>query len=162
MKAAEYEYLISEIAKGICQSAPDLQGLTLGTGHKNHILGASGYAHQIDVSLQETGRTFLIECKRWKDRIGVAEVLVLAGRASDIKACHPGCSVTAILVSIYGASRGAQQLARHFGINIEIATSAFEYGLRIGGVVHHAILEEPGLFDHTEATVTRQGVIINE
>ena len=162
MRAAEYEQLVSEIAEGICQSAPDLHRLALGSGHSNRIFGASGYSHQIDVSLQETGRIFLIECKRWKDRIGVAEVLVLAGRASDIKACSPECSVAAILVSMRGASQGAQQLAQHFGIAIEIATSASEFGLRIGKFAHQGLSDGLRMTAHPELTVLRKGVVIAE
>jgi hypothetical protein len=80
----EYEKLVEEIAKGIIKSAPNLEHLVIGSGRKNKITGASGYSHQIDLSLHESGRLFLIECKRWARNIGVAEVLVLAGRRNDI------------------------------------------------------------------------------
>ena len=153
MKAAEYEQLVSEIAEGICQSAPELHGLVPGSGHKNRISGASGYRHQIDVSLKESARMFLIECKRWKKRIGVAEVLVLAGRASDIQACSTGCSVKAIMVSMCGASEGAWQLAKHFGIDIETAQSASEFGLRIGKYIHQAVSDGLRMGDHCEISV---------
>lgn len=161
-RAAEYEQLVSEIAKGICMSVPELHGLVPGSGRKNRILGASGYLHQIDVSLREMGHIFLIECKRWKKTIGVAEVLVLAGRASDIQACSPECLVTAIMVSVSGASRGAQKLARHFAIESEIATSPSEFGLRIGRFVHQAMSDGLRMTDHSEAAVIRKGFVLNE
>lgn len=161
MKPAEYEQLVADIANGIFTTAPELQGLVLGLGRSNQLLGASGYRHQIDVSLQEEKRVFLIECKHWNDRVGVAEVLVLAGRASDIQTQTPNCTVTAVLVSVKGASRGAQKLAQHFGIALEIAKSASEFGLRIGKFVHQAVSDGLGVSDHCEATIIRNGVVIN-
>lgn len=162
LTAAEYEQLISEIAGGICQSAQELHGLKIGTGHKNRILGASGYSHQIDVSLHDSGRIFLIECKRWGKSIGVAEVLVLAGRARDIQVLSTECSVKAIIVSMRGASKGARLLAQQFDIAIEIAISASEFGLRIGRYVHQAMSEGVGLSASFELTVIKKGIIINE
>jgi hypothetical protein len=161
VKPAEYEQLVAEIADGICQSASELQDLVIGSGHTNQIVGASGYPHQIDVSLQERGRLFIIECKRWKSRIGVAEVLVLAARASDIQSRFQEGSVTAVLVSMRGASAGAEQLARHFGVAVEIATSASEFGLRIGRFVHQAVADGLQMSDHCETSVMRKGVVIN-
>ena len=160
MKSDEYEQLVSEIADEICKSAPEYNSLLRGSGHKNRIAGLSGYSHQIDVSLQGTERIFLIECKQWKNRVGVAEVLVIAGRASDIQAGFPEASIHAVLISMRGASRGALQLAQHFGINIEIATSVSDSGLRIGRFVHHAVSDGVGISDHCEAILMRKGVVI--
>jgi Restriction endonuclease len=159
-KYEEYEQLVSEIAKDICQTAPELHGLVLGSGRNNRIRGASGYPHQIDVSLQETGRIFLIECKRWKKKIGAAEVLVLAGRVNDIQAYSPEFKVKAILGSMCGASQGARQLAQHFDIDIEIVTSASEFGLRIGRFVHQVVVSQAGFTDSATCTLTRGGVQI--
>lgn len=161
MKPAEYEQLVADIANDICRTAPELQGLVLGRGRNNKLLGASGYRHQIDVSLQEEKQVFLIECKHWNARVGVAEVLVMAGRARDIQAHTPNCTVTAVLVSVKGASRGAHKLAQHFGVEIEIAKSASEFGLRIGRFVHQAVSDDLSVSDHWEVTIIRNGVDID-
>lgn len=56
MTPTEYEQLVEEIANGIIKSASDLQNLVVASGRKNRIIGASGYSHQIDVSLHEQRR----------------------------------------------------------------------------------------------------------
>ena len=158
MTPGQYEQLLAEIADGICRAAPDLQSLVLGSGRNNKIEGASGYGHQIDVSLQDPARLFIIECKYWTDRIGVQEVLVLCARTIDIAGRLKGCSITPILVSVKGASAGAVKLARHFGVTIEIAVSASEFGLRIGKFVTQAVTDRVVMSDHCEATVLRNNV----
>src|SRR5258706_12545028 len=99
MTPAEYEQLVADIAGGIREGAADLQDLVLASAGANRLPGASSYRHQIDVSLEGPKRVFLIECKRWDEKVGVEEVLVLAARASDILQARPGCAVRAILVS---------------------------------------------------------------
>ena len=84
LSPADYEKLVADIVLGMRQSAPELAMLSLGAGRANRILGASGYNHQIDVSLTGPGGKFLLECKKWNKRAGVESVLVLAARASDI------------------------------------------------------------------------------
>jgi len=158
----EYEKLVEEIAKGIIKSAPNLEHLVIGSGRKNKITGASGYSHQIDLSLHESGRLFLIECKRWARNIGVAEVLVLAGRRNDIAERFSSESVVPIMVSMRKASSGARKLAGHFGISLEIAISASKFGLRIGRYIHHGVQESMGISDDAGIEVTRKGVILNE
>jgi hypothetical protein len=160
--STEYEQLVAEIANGIIKSSPDLQNLEVGSGRKNKIKGTSGYSHQIDVSLHEQGCLYLIECKRWTRSIGVAEVLVLAGRSNDIATQASSGSIVPIMVSMRKASSGAQKLAKHFGIALEIATSASEFGLRIGWHIHQAMYEGLSISEHSDVEVTRNGIIINE
>ena len=162
MTPTEYEQLVEEIAKGIIKSAPNLQNLDVGSGRKNKIIGESGYSHQIDVSLHERGCLYLIECKRWTRSIGVAEVLVLAGRSNDIATRTDSGSVFPIMVSIRKATSGAQKLARHFNIALEIATSASEFGLRIGSHIHQGTHEGMSISDYSDVEVTRNGIILNE
>lgn len=161
---AEYEKLVSDIVAGIRQSVPELHDLEQGynyLGHHNRIDGKSGYKHQIDVSLKGMGRIFLFECKCWDKSIGVAEVLILAGRKNDIKAHYPEHEVTASMVSTKKASRNVtEKFAKHFGIEIEIATSPYEYGLRIGQNVHHALNSRVHFTDDPTYTLTRNGVQI--
>lgn len=149
---SEYEQLVAEIAAGICAGAPKLKGLVPGFGSKNRLVGASGYKHQIDVSLQAGKKIFLIECKRWEKKIGVPEVLILAARVGDIHDAQPGASIQGILASKVGASKNAKTLADYWGIQLEVIRSANEFGLRIGKYAHAAMSDGITFGDQVTAT----------
>ena len=135
MSPDEYEHVVSEIVADICKHAPQLVAVRPIFGRTCKACGKSGYRHQIDVFFRTEKEIYVIECKRWKDRIGVAEVLVLAARAHDIADANKGKHVHAILASTQGASREAKKLAKHFGIQIEIVQSANEFGIQIGKLI---------------------------
>jgi hypothetical protein len=121
--------------RGICDGAPELNGFVLGQGRRNRVPGASGYEHQIDVSLLSVTKAYLIECKRWESKIGVEEVMTLAARGTDIAQVNEGQMIQAILVSTKGATRGAVALAQFFNVQLEVVRSAHVFGLRIGNQV---------------------------
>lgn len=158
MSSDQYEQLVAEIIVGICADSRGLKSLCLGSGRTNRISGKSGYDHQIDVSLHDDKRLFIVECKCWSDPIGVEEVLVLAARAVDIAAHMEGRNVFSIIVSTKPASAGAQKLASHFGVSLEVAKSASEFGLRIGRHVAIGVADSATASDYVEATVIRNGV----
>lgn len=158
MTSEEYENLVAEITNGIKQQHGDLSDMTLGFGRANKIMGTSGYKHQIDVSLQCLNLLFIIECKKWHKRIGPSEVLVLSGRKMDIET--EGCKVVSILTSMKGATEGANELARHFGVALEIVTSAHEFGLRIGSFIHQAVENNARFSDVVTPTVIRNGQVV--
>jgi len=158
MTSEEYENLVAEIANGIKQQHGHLSDVTLSFGRTNKIMGTSGYKHQIDVSLQGLNLLFIIECKKWHKRIGPSEVLVLAGRKMDIET--EGCKVVPILTSMKGATEGANKLARHFGVALEIVKSAHEFGLRIGHFIHQAMEDNAGFTDVAMPTVIRKGQVV--
>ena len=153
MTPDEYENVVAGIVSGICQSAPELGGLRLGSGRANRLPGASGYKHQIDVSLSGSENIYLVECKRWEHKIGVDEVMVLAARATDIIQANSGVTFQAILASTVGATRGAKTLANYFQIQLEIVRSAHEFGMRIGKNVRVGIAETLRLGDSLACTV---------
>jgi len=161
VRSAEYEHLVSEICRTMCVTSPSINDLEVAWGAKNRLLGASGYKHQIDVSLEGHGRTFVFECKHWKRKIGLEEVLVLASRLADLQAARPESHISAAMVSLQQATRGAQQLARHFGITLDVGTSPSEYGLRIGNVVGQALSDGFSLGDRVIHEVRRNGVLID-
>lgn len=147
MTPSEYERVVADIVQGICAAAPELKGLTLGFGRNNRHAGASGYRHQIDVSLTGERHIYLIECKRWEAKIGVEEVMVLAARGTDIAQAHDNVTLHAVLASKVGATRGAITLAQHFRIQLETVRSAQEFGFRIGknarvGVVDRLVITD--------------------
>ncbi len=65
MTPSEYERLVADIVEGIRAADQRLTQLTIKSGSRNRIQGASGYKHQIDVSLhQDQPKTvYLVECK---------------------------------------------------------------------------------------------------
>lgn len=162
MTPAEYEVLLADIAQGIQQRQLDLSPLRLGSGRSNRVMGASGYKHQIDVSLQDLNRLFIIECKRWDKRIGVAELLILASRTTDIQKQHSSYTVTPILATTKGATFGACKLADHFNVAIEIVKSAHEFGLRLGSFIHQGVAEGMGLNDEVKCAITRKDQVVDD
>jgi hypothetical protein len=104
MTPSEYEIVVANIVSGICRGAENLDGLELAFGRSNRLEGGSGYKHQIDVSLSVGRAIYLIECKRWDDKIGVEEVMVLAARGSDISHLNSAATIKAILASKTGAT----------------------------------------------------------
>ena len=158
MPSDEYEQLVAGIISGICMGAGDLKWLSFGSGRTNRISGKSGYDHQIDVSLHVDRRLFMVECKRWSEPIGVQEILVLAARAIDIAARLEGLIVSSVIVSTKPATAGAQKLASHFGVALEVAKSAAEFGLRIGRNVAVGVADRASFSDSCEATIIPNGV----
>lgn len=114
-------------------------------GCANKLPGTSGFNHQIDVSLHSNECIYLIECKLWRNKIGVDEVLVLAGRASDIAQEHQSLKIKSILASHSGFTDGAIKLAKHFDIDLEIIKSKKEFALRIGSKVTACITDTLGI-----------------
>lgn len=78
-KGAAYEALVSQLAYTICQGTP-LQAYMHRSGSPNRVPGASGFEHQIDLSLLGPDQLFLVELKCLNKPVGVEEVLVFASR----------------------------------------------------------------------------------
>ena len=153
MSPEDYERVVAEIVRGICEGAPELNDIVLGQGRANRLLGASGYKHQIDVSLSSAAKTYLIECKRWESKIGVEEIMTLAARSTDIAQAHEGNIAQAILASTKGATRGAIILARFFNIQLEVVHSAHVFGFRIGKQVRVGVADGFRIVDRVIAKV---------
>lgn len=157
MTPAEYEQLAADIARSIIEAAPELRDLDCRSGNRNRLRGASGYSHQIDVSLRGAKELYLIECKRWQKRIGVSEILVLAARGSDIAEAVTDLGIKTVIVSTQHASSGAIKLASHFNVNIEIVKSKMEFGMRIGHHIREAVHDRMRISDEMGAIVRRRG-----
>ena len=116
---AVYETLVHELVASFCQATP-LNSYLIGHGAKNRILGASGYKHQIDLSLVGTSKIFIIEMKCLKRSIGVKEILVLAARLIDIQRLASERTVVASIISKFSPSRNVKPLAQQFGIQVDV------------------------------------------
>jgi hypothetical protein len=133
MTWAEYEQLVRDLIEGLTHAAEALGSPLIGHGRQNKIPGASGFRHQIDVSLKTNRVLLLFECKCWKERepVGVEAVLVMASRLADIRAANPELEVEAAIVSTKPATSDANLVARFFGVQLDIVSSPREYALRI-------------------------------
>lgn len=135
-KGSDYEHAVSSLISGLGARA-NLSKFGLGSGRPNRIMGASGYEHQIDVSLQGSTDLFLFEAKCLKRVVGVQEILVLKSRLDDISAAFPSHQVHATIISMKHISKGAKILAEHFKINADCVRDIRNYGISFAR--HHFI-----------------------
>jgi hypothetical protein len=130
MTGVQYETVVREIVESIvttCGIPPN----KIGHGKTNRWKGASGYAHQIDVSVRGGTDIVLIECKCWKKPIPIEMVLVLVGRVTDIRPTLPAnIGFQAYVVSRERVTEPAEQVAKHFNIELARVTNPQEFALR--------------------------------
>src|SRR6266849_6613764 len=80
--AAKYEALVHRLFTALVEQLEDpLPPGAANYGPTNKHIGASGFSHQIDVSVQTETELHLIECKCWNDPVTAEAVLVIAARA---------------------------------------------------------------------------------
>jgi restriction system protein len=113
---AEYEAIV----EGLLKLAVKRDGYEdLVTHRLKKYLGKSGHEHAIDVAFELTiaGLRFLVlvECKRYRRRVGIDDVMELAYRIRDIGA-HKG-----VIVTTCGFQDGAIDVAKSEGIGLLIA-----------------------------------------
>ncbi|QKK01300.1 MAG: hypothetical protein HND55_00755 [Pseudomonadota bacterium] len=160
MKPQEYESLVARVAQGITDSAAHLRKADIKLGATNKLIGASGFPHQVDVGIRVDTDIYLVECKRWKNKVGAEQILVLAARAKDVCEANPSHNVHCILAATQGFTRGAFRLAKHFDIQLEIIKSPHEFGMKIGNQIHVAQGDCVGLSDEATIEVRRNGKFI--
>jgi hypothetical protein len=156
MTAREYEQLVRQLVGALKQSVPPLSHAVVCGGSSNRLPGASGFQHQIDVSLSYAGWLVLVECKYWRRSVGAEAVLVAASRLSDIQAAMPSTNVCATIVSKKRATRGAQLIAKRFGVSLDTVTSPTRYGVRLGKNVFVTAEDSITLSDSVTAEVVHE------
>ena len=127
-KGSNYENLVSRLIDGL-RSGVDLSSFEQKSGATNRIKGASGYKHQIDVSLLGPSQLYLFEAKCLERVLGVQEVLVMGARLADISAAFPNHQVHASVISMKHVSKNATPLAKHFRVNIDWISDVRNYGI---------------------------------
>lgn len=152
LSGTQYEELARDLITTFEKSG-GLVGYKVGFGPKNRLTGASGYAHQIDLSLLGSQQLFLFELKRFKKPIGVAEMLVIASRKRDISAAYSSRDISASLVSTQRPSRNVAPLAQFFGIKLEIVENIQSYGLSFAHEHFVGHVETIALSDSCNASV---------
>ena len=136
MTPSQYERVFAEIVDAIVSKSRTLE---VNYESKNRVLVASGYSRQIDVSITSQTKITIVECKRWKTKIGLSTVMVPFARACDVQENNPGKIVIPIVASTKQPTRGAIKYAKHVGINHEQVTSTTEFGFRIGKIASHGL-----------------------
>ncbi|NQW26237.1 MAG: restriction endonuclease, partial [Cryomorphaceae bacterium] len=127
MTPEEYEKVTRDIVDSIFKRVEGIAPTQVGCGRANQVRGASGYHHQIDVSVVDSKNLILVECKHWKKRVPVGKVLEFHGRITDIKPAKD-VDIHGVIVSPHGFQSGAWTVAEHFGIDLQFVRSADEFG----------------------------------
>lgn len=127
MTPQEYEQTISEIAQSIFERVEGLTPKQVKYGNENRWLGASGYQHQIDVSVQSVHDLVLVECKYWDRNVPVEAVLTFFGRVHDIRPMFAG-QVHPVIATKVGFQPGAELLAGYYNIDLQVIPSANIFG----------------------------------
>jgi hypothetical protein len=157
LSGREYEALVAGLVRELARNS-QLASSEIHSGSTNRVPGASGYRHQIDLSVLDRarGRLFIVEAKCWKEVVGVDAVLVLASRKADIGAFDPTVQVRASIVSTQRVTRGATQLAKYLGIGVDTVQSEAEFGLTFADQHFVGIVERLHLADEVSAGVARR------
>jgi hypothetical protein len=153
---ADYEELFAALVRGLRQGS-SLAHFHQASGTGNRHAGASGYRHQIDLSLASPSDLYLFELKCLNRSIGVEEVLVLASRRADIAAANPGVTVHASMVSLRRPSKNVPRLAGHFQLELAIVEDIHSYGVSFSGSHFVGHVERANATDSCDAVVTRGG-----
>jgi hypothetical protein len=89
---------------------------TVKKGRENKWQGASGFVHQIDVSLESDEDVLLVECKHWKDNVTAEVFLTLWARVLDLSKGpeSKGRRIMGALVTSRGFQSGVDKLADYY------------------------------------------------
>lgn len=158
MKSTDYEQLVAELANKLVSQPNPNSLVTVGSGSTNRIAGASGFKHQIDVSVSDPSRMLLIECKYWKKRIDPEACLAFAARVLDIRDVNKGREVTGQIVTTYSVTNGVRQIADYFNLGVERVFSAQKYSMRIWQTVGIGLTEGARANDTFIANVRKPGM----
>jgi hypothetical protein len=135
MTPTEYEKLISEISHEMTNS-PELRAQAkIRFGRENKWTGASGFDHQIDVSMESPTQILLIECKHWTKNIEPEAFLTIWGRVLDIEngPSANGKRVRGALVGLKNFNEGVYKLANFYRsqMSLFVATSAYDLVVKV-------------------------------
>jgi hypothetical protein len=155
MTGLQYEALVRKMVREFRAITQALGTYKVKGGAGKRVLGASGFQHQIDVMVRNPTDLLLIECKRWKKKVGVGPVMILAARIIDIRAAVPATRVHGSIVSMKKITPKARILAKYFRIEIDTVRSLHEYAIRVFNHIFAGFLETAQATDTVNADVTR-------
>ena len=127
--SAKQEEFVAKVASNMAKAHEGDGNVLVRSGSRNLIRGASGFRHQIDVSVQIPKDLVLYECKHWGANVDPEALLALVARGIDIQRAHPDHHVSLNIVVKNDLTSGAELLAKFFGIRRHLATSPAEFSL---------------------------------
>ncbi len=130
MNSKQQEQFVAAMARNMATAHEGAGKVEVRGGPKNLIPGASGFRHQVDVSVHTEKDLILYECKYWGGNVDPEAILALAARGIDIQGAHPNQLVVLNIVVSHDLTSGAQLLAQEFKIGCHVAKSAAEF--RVG------------------------------
>jgi len=139
MTSNEYEKLTADIVGKFKSYISN--NILVKYGKNNKWKGASTHNHQIDISLECKDEIYIVECKRYKLRIKVADMLVLVGRIKDIQA-NEKRKINGIFFTTKGYQSGAKKIGNYFQIPLNTAESIDVFAAQLAG---HVIIGTPSL-----------------
>jgi hypothetical protein len=105
-KGRQYEELVRRIMTELRHKMQEIDVSEIRSG----VMGASDYAHKIDLSIRAKDVLTLLECKCWKTRIKPEALLRHAARVYGISKAQPEATVRGAVVIKNGLGPGR---ARH-------------------------------------------------
>lgn len=142
MKSDEYENLVKDLFGSLVETVEGLPADSIRAGRLNRETGASGYQHQIDVSVRTASELHLIECKYWKRRVTPEALLSFAARVNDIRQANPGCVVKGAVATTKGHSQGVGTLTQYFDVILQRVASAHEFAFLYKSKIHLKVAAE--------------------
>jgi hypothetical protein len=124
-------------------------------GGKNTIIGASRFAHQIDVSVRAESFLVLVECKYWSRPVHDEAVLVLPSDLRISETPTRRWRFEPPWFSMKACTKGARVLAAYFGISLDVVSSIQEYGVRPRNQVFASLVENVSVTDWSDAEVSK-------
>jgi hypothetical protein len=130
-----YEEVTREIVEEVKKASPNLQKAVINHGTKNRVEGASGYSHQIDVSIEILGeKLFLVECKRYKSKVTLSDMLVLIARIDDI--CKKKkTKVIGTFFTTIGYTKPARKVGSYYNIELNTVKNSKHFAVQVAGNV---------------------------
>ena len=128
-------FLVNKIAGEIKKFSANLDDAVIGHGAKNKIAGASGFKHQIDVSIEiPMKRLLLVECKRYKSKVALKDMLVLIGRIDDIRK-KKNIDVTGVFFTTVGYTWPAKKVGDYNNIELNTIENVRYFAAQLAGNV---------------------------
>jgi hypothetical protein len=112
---ADYEALVAQLAEELIDGHAEAKRTAF--GRSNKLRGASGFEHQIDVSVHGDSFIYLAECKCWNSSVPVEKVLAFACRCADIQEANRETEVIGAIVTTKGFQADAKSWAHTSRLN---------------------------------------------
>ena len=159
MDWVEYEQRVARVVSKLRRQVPGLESDAVRSGRDSRIPGASGYRHQIDVSVSTPQCLLLVECKRWRRKVGLNAVLAFYARLVDIEKAmgNHNRNIVAAIATASGFTRGALQLAEHFAVERWHVHNEDEFVCRIMDVIGLGLGDAAGFGTKVQTQVLRGG-----